>query len=147
MARFILRRLLWIVLTMVWVSVLTFVMVLAGPGDPAEALVGPKAMGVSIEQVRKQYGLDQPIYVQYVTYMRNVLRGDLGYSYYFRRPVSEAMLEKLPATAMLAVSIILVAIAIGIPAGCIAALRSNRIADQGIMFVGLLWISLPTFFL
>jgi peptide/nickel transport system permease protein len=145
MTQYIFRRLMWIVLSLVWVSLLTFGLVLAGPGDPAQALVGARASGVSIEHLRRQYGLDQPIHVQYVKYMRNVLRGDLGYSYYFKRPVTETLLAKLPATALLAVAIVVVAIAIGIPAGTLAAMRSSSVADRGIMLVGLLWLSLPSF--
>src|SRR5262245_27183666 len=67
--QYILRRILWTLLTLVGVSVLTFVLVFAGPTDPARKLVGDKATGVSIEAIRKEYGLDKPLYVQYLTYM------------------------------------------------------------------------------
>jgi peptide/nickel transport system permease protein len=145
--RYIIRRLLWTGLTLFGVSLITFILVFAGPTDPAQALVGEKAQGVSIEHVRKLYGLDQPIYVQYLRYMGNLLRGNLGDSYYFRRPVAETLAEKFPATALLAVSIIVVALLIGIPMGTIAALRHNSILDRGFMLFQLLTISLPTFFL
>jgi peptide/nickel transport system permease protein len=147
MAKYLVRRLLWMLLTLFGVSAFTFILIFAGPTDPARALVGDKALGVSIEHVRQQYGLDQPAHVQYFTYMGRLLRGDLGYSYYFRRPVTETLLGRLPATVQLAVSIIVVAMLIGIPLGMLAALKNETIVDRGLMVLQLLSISLPTFFL
>jgi peptide/nickel transport system permease protein len=147
MGAYIIRRLLWLVLILFWVSILTFVLVLAAPGDPAQMLAGNRAMGDSVDLLRKQYGLDQPIHVQYLKYMRNVAQGDFGYSFYFKRPVRDAIFERLPATAMLAVSIIVVSIALGVPMGIVGAMRHNSIVDRALMFFGLLSISLPTFFL
>jgi peptide/nickel transport system permease protein len=147
MIRYIIRRLLWTVFILFGVSLFTFVLIFAGPTDPANALVGDKAQGVSIEHIRKQYGLDQPLYIQYLKYMGRLLQGDLGNSFYFRRPVSEALFEKFPATALLAVSIIVVAVLVGIPMGTIAALKHETLVDRGFMIFQLLTISLPTFFL
>jgi peptide/nickel transport system permease protein len=144
--RYVVRRLLWTGLTVLFVSVLTFLLVFAGPTDPARALVGERAQGVSVEQVRKRYGIDQPLHVQYLHYMAHLARGDLGDSYYFNRPVREVLFERFPATALLAVSIMLVAVLLGIPMGVVAALRSNTLADRGLMTFGLLAISMPTFF-
>jgi peptide/nickel transport system permease protein len=147
MTRYIIRRLLWTGLTLFGVSLITFILVFAGPTDPANALVGDKALGVSIEHVRQQYGLDQPIYMQYLNYMGNLLRGDLGDSYYFKRPVATTLWEKFPATALLAVSIIVVAMVFGVPMGTLAALKHGTAIDHGLMIFQLLTISLPTFFL
>jgi peptide/nickel transport system permease protein len=147
MGHYIFRRLLWTIFTLFGISLFTFILIFAGPTDPANALVGERAQGVSVEHIRQQYGLDQPIYIQYLNYMGNLLRGDLGDSFYFRRPVSETLLEKFPATALLAVSIITVAVLIGIPMGTIAALKHNTAVDHGLMIFQLLTISLPTFFL
>lgn len=144
--RYLLRRLLWTLITLFGVSLLTFILVFAGPTDPARALVGEKATGVSIEHIRQQYGLDRPLPVQYLSYIGKVLRGDLGESYYFRRPVSEALLGRLPATALLAFSIMLVSCLIGIPLGVITALRQGSLLDRATMVTGLVAISLPTFF-
>lgn len=146
-AQYIIRRLLWTVITLLGISLITFILIFAGPTDPARALTGDRAQGVSIEHVREQYGLDQPLHRQYLTYMTRLLRGDMGDSFYFRRPVSEALMERLPATGLLAGSIILVAMLIGIPLGALAALRHGSLLDRGLMVVQLLSISLPTFFL
>ena len=146
LGQYLLRRLLWTLITILGVAVLTFLLVFAGPTDPARALVGEKATGVSIEHLRQQYGLDQPLYVQFLTYLSRLVRGDLGDSYYFRKPVVEALLGRLPATALLAFSIMLVGCLIGIPLGVITALRQGSLLDRATMVVGLIAISLPTFF-
>jgi peptide/nickel transport system permease protein len=140
------RRLLWMVVTLFGISLITFLLIFAGPTDPARALVGDRAQGVSIEHVRQYYGLDLPLYQQYFNYMGRLLRGDLGESYYFRRPVSEALLARLPATVLLACSIMVVASLIGIPLGILSALRANTLLDRGLMVAQLISISLPTFF-
>lgn len=146
LGQYLLRRLLWTLITILGVTVLTFLLVFAGPTDPARALVGEKATGVSIEHLRQQYGLDQPLYVQFLTYLGRLVQGDLGDSYYFRKPVLEALLGRLPATALLAFSIMLVGCLIGIPLGVITALRQGSLLDRATMVVGLIAISLPTFF-
>ena len=146
MLRYIIQRLAWTVLVLIGVSALTFLLVFAMPGDPAQALVGGRASKDSIEQVRRQYGLDQPLQVQYFSYMGRLLRGDLGDSFYFRQPVAQALLARFPATALLAGAIILVAVVIGIPLGVVGALRSNTAIDRGLMVGELLAISMPSFF-
>ncbi|MFN8445145.1 MAG: ABC transporter permease [Caldilineaceae bacterium] len=146
LVQYILRRLLWMLITLFGVSILTFILIFAGPVDPALALVGPKADSVAIAQVRQQYGLDQPLYVQYARYLSHLLRGDLGQSFYFRQPVREALFAKLPATALLALSIILVASLLGITLGTMAALRNGSLLDRGLMILQTLSVSLPTFF-
>lgn len=146
LGQYLLRRLLWTLITILGVAVLTFLLVFAGPTDPARALVGEKATGVSIEHLRQQYGLDQPLYVQFLTYLGRLARGDLGDSYYFRKPVVEALFSRLPATALLAFSIMFVGCLIGIPLGVLTALRQGSLLDRATMVLGLVSISLPTFF-
>jgi peptide/nickel transport system permease protein len=146
MIRYLIQRLLWTGIVLIGVSAITFLLVFAKPGDPALALVGGRASKDSIEQVRQQYQLDQPIQVQYASYMGRLLRGDLGDSYYSRQPVTQALLARFPATALLAGSIILVAVVIGIPLGILGALKSNTPIDRGLMITQLLAISMPSFF-
>src|SRR5215211_4671913 len=146
MLAYVLRRLLWIAITLWGVSLLTFGLVFAGPGDPAQALVGNKAGAASIRLLREQLGLDRPVHRQYLSYMGNLARGDLGQSYYFDRPVREALLERLPATAELAVAIFVLAVAIGVPLGVVSALHSGGALDRLLTIGGLLTISMPSFF-
>lgn len=145
--QYVLRRLLWTVITLIGVSILTFLLIFAGPVDPAVALVGPKADGVAIAQVRAQYGLDQPLYVQYGRYASHLLHGDLGNSFYFRQPVREALFSKLPATALLAAAIMVVASLLGIGLGLVAAIKNGTILDRSLLVFQTLSVSLPTFFL
>jgi peptide/nickel transport system permease protein len=145
MGRFITRRLLWIGLTLLWVSAITFVLVFAGPGDPARAIGGSRASAATLDALREQYGLDQPIHVQYARYIGQLLQGDMGYSYVLRRPVAEIMLERLPATAMLAGTIIAVALLIGIPLGVLTGLRAHSLLDRVVTIGGTMVISIPTF--
>ncbi len=150
MMHYILRRLLWIAATLIVVSLLTFALVFA-VGDPAVMLTptrpgqAPKPELVAL--IRRQYGLDQPLFVQYVRYMGRLLRGDLGDSYYFHRPVAQLLAEKLPTTACLAGLIMLVALGLGIPLGVLAAARRNTFLDRGILLVSAVLISVPTIFL
>ncbi|MBV7327948.1 ABC transporter permease [Chloroflexi bacterium TSY] len=146
MLLYILRRLLWMAITLFGVSLVTFVLIFAGPVDPARALVGEKSQAATIEALRKDLGLDQPVYIQYIRYMGRLLQGDLGKSFYFNQPVAKALAEKLPATAALGLSTAVLIVLLGIPLGAIAAMKSNTIMDRTIMVAGLLTISLPNFF-
>ncbi len=145
MLPYILRRLLWIVITLWGVSILTFGMLFAGPTDAAQALSGARAQAESVELLRKQLGLDRPVHEQYLTYLGKLVRGDLGDSYYFDRPVTDALRERFPATAQLALTIFVLAVALGVPLGIISALRRGGVIDSVLMVAGLLAISIPSF--
>jgi peptide/nickel transport system permease protein len=121
-------------------------LIFSGPADPAQALSGEKASAASIALMRSRLGLDRPVYRQYLTYMGDLVRGDLGESYYFNRPVREALLERFPATALLAVAIFVFAVAIGVPLGVVTALRNGGVLDRLLTIGGLLTISMPSFF-
>jgi peptide/nickel transport system permease protein len=146
MLAYVFRRLIWIVLTLWGVSLLTFGLIYAGPGDPAQALVGNKAGAASLQMLREQLGLERPVHRQYLSYMGNLVRGDLGQSFYFKRPVREALTERLPATAELAVAIFVLAVAIGVPLGVVTALHAGGALDRLLTIGGLLTISMPSFF-
>jgi peptide/nickel transport system permease protein len=127
------------------VSILTFGMLFAGPTDAAQALSGSRAQAASVEILRKQLGLDRPLHEQYLTYLGNLMRGDLGDSYYFDRPVADALRERFPATVELALTIFVLAVALGVPLGIIAAVRHGGVVDRFLMVAGLLAISIPSF--
>lgn len=145
MLAYILRRMLWIVFTLLGVSVITFGLLFAGPTDAARALSGARAEAASVEQLRQRLGLDRPVHEQYATYLGNLARGDLGDSYYFNRPVAEALRERFPATAQLAATIFVMAVALGIPLGIVAAMRQGGLIDRALMIAGLVAISIPSF--
>jgi peptide/nickel transport system permease protein len=146
MSAYIIRRLFWLVITLLAVSVFTFTIIFAGPVDPVKALVGPKAQGESLQALRHQLGLDRPLPAQYADYMRRLVRGDLGTSFYFKRPVSEALFSRFPATAQLAACIMALSLVFGLPLGIVAALRRGSVLDHTMQVSGLVLISMPTFF-
>jgi peptide/nickel transport system permease protein len=126
---------------------LVFLWIRALPGSPAEALLGERATEESIAQVRDQYGLDDPFYEQYWRYLQTIGSGDLGTSIRSRRPITEEIRERFPATIELAVSAMLFATLIGIPLGFVAAKRHGRAVDHASLFVSLIGVSIPIFFL
>ena len=148
MLRFVVRRLLLLVPILIGLSILVFVWVRALPGDPASALLGERATAQSIEQVREQYGLDRPIHLQYVAYLRLVvLEGNLGTSIQSRRPITEEISRRFPATIELAVAALLFATVFGIPLGFFSAKRYGGVFDNAGLVGSLLGISIPIFFL
>ncbi len=145
MAAYIVRKLLYSVLVLYGVLTITFFINYVLPGDPARLLLGQRADIASVEALRKQLGLDRPLYEQYVSYLWRVLHGDLGRSFATNRDVVETIAERIPATALLAVSAIILASILGILLGIFSALRANTWLDTTIMTTALLGISLPSF--
>jgi peptide/nickel transport system permease protein len=150
MIPFIARRLMWIAVSMLVVSMLTFGLIFA-TGDPAVMLVPTRNNQppdpALVERARRDRGLDQPLPIQYLTYVGRLVQGDMGYSFYLRRPVNQVLFEKLPNTALLAGLILLTSMAIGVPLGMLSALRRNTIIDRGILFFNTVMIAIPSFFL
>jgi peptide/nickel transport system permease protein len=146
--RFAVRRLLLLVPILIGLSLLVFIWIRALPGSPAESLLGERATDESIAQVRDQYGLDEPIYVQYWNYLQTTFgEGNLGTSIASRRPITEEIKDRFPATIELAVGAMLFATLIGIPLGFIAAKRHGSTVDHASLFVSLIGVSIPIFFL
>jgi peptide/nickel transport system permease protein len=145
--RFAVRRLFLLVPILIGLSILVFLWIRALPGGPAASILGERATPEAIEQVERQYGLDRPIYVQYVKYVQSLLRGDLGTSIASRRPVSEEIGRRFPATVELAVAAMVFALVFGIPLGFFAAKRYGSWFDQSSLVISLLGISIPVFFL
>ena len=130
---------LWLILTMV------FLLVHIVPGDPVQQMLGEGARAEDLEQLRHALGLDRPLLVQYGRYLTGLVRGDWGQSFRFQRPVLGAVLERYPATLELALAGMLVCVAIGIPAGVLAAHRRGHMADRAVGFFTLLGLSVPNF--
>jgi peptide/nickel transport system permease protein len=147
MLRFVVRRLLLLVPILVGLSILVFIWIRALPGGPAEALLGERATPESIAQIERQYGLNKPVYVQYWSYVKTVARGDLGTSVTTRRPVTEELKQRFPATIELTIAAMIFAVSLGIPLGFVAAKRYGGPVDHASLVVSLLGISMPIFFL
>jgi peptide/nickel transport system permease protein len=147
MLRFVVRRLLLLVPILFGVSLLVFFWVHNLPGGPAESLLGERATPALVKQYREQYGLDKPLPVQYVKYVKTLVSGDLGVSTISRRTVTDEIRDRFPATVELAVAAMLFAVFLGVPLGFMAAKRHRGITDHLTMVGSLVGISIPVFFL
>jgi ABC-type dipeptide/oligopeptide/nickel transport system permease component len=134
-------------LVLLGVTIVVFSLVRVIPGDPVRLMLPPDATDQDVEILREQLGFNQPLYRQYLLFMQGVLTGDLGKSLRFRRPVSELVWERLPATIELAIAGTLLTIVIGIPAGVIAAWKRNSFYDSFFMFLTMVGQSIPIFWL
>ncbi len=147
MLTFLGKRILQLIPTLFFVSVLIFSLQQLLPGDPALIMAGEERDPEVIAQIRKQYRLDQPIPVQYVYWIKGVLSGDLGESLRIKVPVLDLVLEKLPVTLQLASMAIVIALLIGISAGIISAVKKDTVWDYGANVFALWGISTPNFWL
>jgi ABC-type dipeptide/oligopeptide/nickel transport system permease component len=144
MKRFILKRLGYAVLSLLLLSLMIFLFVRL-MGDPAVLLVEPGASKADLAAIHAQLGLDQPIWVQYAKFMSSLVRGDLGHSFYYRTPVLELYLSRLPYSLLLAVAAMAFSLLVGIPSGILAAVRVNQWWDSAGKIFALLGLSLPSF--
>jgi len=147
MLRFVVRRLLLLVPILLGLSILLFVWIRALPGGPAESLLGERATPETVAEIERQYGLDKPVYVQYFRYIENVGTGDFGVSIRSRRPVTDELKERFPATIELAFAAMLFSVVLGIPLGFVAAKRYGTAVDHASLVTTLLGVSIPIFFL
>jgi peptide/nickel transport system permease protein len=143
--RFAVRRLLLLIPILLGLSVLVFLFVRALPGGPETALLGERATPERVAEVRETYGLNRPVHEQYLTFVRRVAQGDLGVSVETRRPVTEEIKRRFPATVELAGTAILFAVAVGIPLGYVAARRQGSWLDNASTVGSLIGISIPVF--
>ncbi len=141
------RRLLALVPVLVGISLLVFVLNAVALGDPARAMLGQRGDPEVIAQIRQEYALDRPLWVQYATWMNRLVRGNLGYSYHQQRPVGEVLAERFPATLRLAVAATLIAVAVGLTMGIAAALSPGSPLDHVLMGAAVVGISTPVFWL
>ena len=146
MFAFIFRRVALIVPTFLGVTLLAFALIRLIPGDPVENLSGERGMDPERRlRLLHQFGLDQPLHTQYFDYIGNVLRGDLGTSLTTHEPVLTEFLTLFPATFELAFFALIFAVCIGLPAGILAAIKRNTVADYAVMGVSLTGYSMPIF--
>ncbi len=141
------RRLVALVPVLFGVSLLVFVLTAVSLGDPVRAAMGQRGEPAVIAQIRQDYGLDEPLRVQYTRWMGRLLRADLGRSYHQQRAVSEIVAERFPATLRLALAATAIAVVLGVAAGALAAFRHGGATDLLLMTGALLGISTPVFWL
>jgi peptide/nickel transport system permease protein len=147
MLRFALKKLYVAVVTLIGVSLIAFFLIRIVPGDAVTAQLGLHYSEQQAEQLREAYGLDAPIHVQYWNWLTNAVRGDLGHSFYYRQPVTQAIGEKLPVTVELAALALAFAVVVGVPLGILAAMRRGSPLDWACSSFGVLGVSVPQFWL
>ncbi len=147
MLRFVVRRLLLLVPILLGLSILVFLWIRALPGGPAQALLGERSTPEAVAQIERQYGLNQPVHVQYWRFLKKSARFDFGDSTTTRRPVTEELGNRFPATVELALAAMLFSVVIGVPLGFIAAKRYGTAVDHASLIASLLGVSIPIFFL
>lgn len=147
MLKFLLSRLAGMLAVMALVGVIVFGLTRVAAGDPVSVLLGDQATPADVERAKVRYGLDQPVAVQFVVWVGQVSRGDLGDSIFLQRPVTQALLERAEPTLWLAFLAVSVAALIGVPAGIASAVFRGRALDQVLSTVAMLGASIPSFWL
>jgi len=143
---YIIHRLIWLPIILLIVSFITFALGRFGPGDPVEVLMGQYADEQVVERIREQRGFNDPVVIQYVRYIKNVVRGDFGESFKYRgRTVSELLKKKMWVSAQLNMAALFLSVSIGIPLGLFAALRQGTYWDTATVAFTLLGQSIPVF--
>jgi peptide/nickel transport system permease protein len=147
MLRYLARRLLLTIPVLLGVATLVFSLIHLIPGDPAQAMLGDGASQEDVAQLRGRLGLDRPLIVQYGSFLKGVVRGDLGVSLRNDQPVARQIVQRMPATAELAFAAMAAAVLIALPLGIIAAVWRGTAIDFGAMTLSLVGISIPNFWL
>lgn len=145
MKRYIIKRLLQVIPVIILASILSFAMIYLAPGDPAEFYRTPNMTDEDMEIVRENMGLNQPISVQYVKWVKQILKGDWGYSIHNKRKVTTQIIEKLPATLGIMGASIIFSLVVAIPLGLIAGSKKNTLVDKIISVLNYIGISIPEF--
>jgi peptide/nickel transport system permease protein len=147
MINYIIRKILFLIPVIFGVITLVFFFIHIIPGDPLDIMLGESAIQADKELLKKELRLDRPIYEQYIYYLKNIFKGDIGISIHSREKVMNMILSRFPATIELAISSMIIAMLISIPAGVISALRHNSIFDNISIIFSLIGISMPSFWL
>ncbi|WP_435152954.1 ABC transporter permease [Micromonospora aurantiaca (nom. illeg.)] len=147
MARFVLRRVLQSAVVLVGVTLVVFLLLQLVPGDPVRVALGTRFDPQTYEALRERAGLDQPLPVQYASYLGHALTGDLGVSFRTGQPVSQIVLERLPATLSLAVTAVVFALLVAFPLGTVAAVRSGSAVDHAARVFSQFGVSVPDFWM
>ena len=145
MLRFLAQRLLATLPVLLVVAIIVFLILRLTPGDPAAVIAGDNATGEDLERIREQLGLTKSVLVQFGIWMGNVLRGDLGYSYYLNKPVTELVLQRIEPTLSLAAGTITLAVLIAVPLGALAAWRMGGWLDRFLSAFSVAGFSVPVF--
>jgi peptide/nickel transport system permease protein len=148
MSQYVLRRLLLLIPMLIGITVIAFTFMNVAPGDPVSAMVDPQAgaAGLDVKAVREQMGLNQPLPVRYGIWLKEVIGGNLGFSYTTGQPVLKRILERLPATLELMSASLVISTVVGAALGIGSALRRYSVLDYALTILSMVWVSVPAFF-
>ena len=145
MFKYILRRLLIMIPVLIGLAIVVFLLVNVLPGDTARIIAGDYADEATVQSIREAYGLDKPIHIQYINYIKDLLHGDFGRSYHSRRDIATELANVYPKTITLALATEVVGVVVGVLLGMIAAVRRGSLVDRGVTAFGVLGLSIPQF--
>ncbi|MCY9590884.1 ABC transporter permease [Paenibacillus chitinolyticus] len=143
MGKYVLHRILQLIPILLFISIVSFALIRLAPGDPVLSFVTPNMSPEDVERIRQNMGLDQPLYIQYGLWLKNVLAGNFGYSLNNHRPVLTLIVERLPATIGLMGSAFLLSLLVAVVLGLISAVYKNKLADRVLSLLSYIGISLP----
>jgi len=145
--RYLIRRFVFLIGVLMFITLFTFLILRISPGDPVDLMLKgqQEITNEDIKRMTEQLGLDKPFHIQLYVFASGVVKGDLGYSFYMKRPVWDLIRERMPATLELALFAMLLSFAVGIPIGIIASVKQNSLVDRLIMGLNFLGISMPSF--
>ncbi len=147
MFNYIIKRIVALIPIIIGVSIIVFLLIHLIPGDPAQTMLGERATEETVQRLREQMGLNDPLYAQFGRFFKNLLRGDLGRSITSNNPVAVEISQRFPATLELSIFAIVFAVLVGVPAGILAATKQNSWFDNLSMLVALIGVSMPIFWL
>ncbi|MBO8127317.1 MAG: ABC transporter permease [Firmicutes bacterium] len=147
MGQYILKRLALVIPVLIGVTLFAFLLIHLIPGDPARIILGERATEAQLEQIRERLGLNDPLYIQYLNFLKRLAQGDLGRSAISNNPVTAELKKRYPATIELTLAAMLLAIIVGVPAGIISASKQYSLFDHISMVLALLGVSMPIFWL
>lgn len=145
--KYIIKRLIQSIPILLGITIMTFAIMQLAPGNPMETMINPKISPEEMQEMRESMGLNDPVHVQYINWMKEILQGNLGYTVKTGQPVSELIMERLPATLLLTGSAFVMAFVIGIPLGVYSATHRYKIGDYLLTIFSFVGISVPSFFL
>ncbi|WP_156291848.1 ABC transporter permease [Oceanobacillus salinisoli] len=147
MGKYIIKRIINMIPTLLIVAIIVFLITRMIPGDPAAVMLGPQASVQEVEKLTEELGLNKPLHIQFFDYIGNLLQGDFGNSLTYNQPIADLIMDRFPNTVILAISALIIAIMIGVPAGIISATRQNSILDYTVTTISLIGVSMPVFWL
>jgi peptide/nickel transport system permease protein len=145
--KYVIKRLIWLIPVIICATLIVFLLMSVAQGDPARTLLGAEASQETVDKMREDMGLNDPILIQYARYMLNVCKGDLGTSYKSGSSCADEILARFPNTAKLAFVALILTVVLALPLGVIAAIRQNTFFDGFSMFISMLGMSMPVFWL